>query len=208
MERITSTPLGRPADSLLSPAEVACGIWFCPVQERTARELHQLSQAEREKVWADMSGDDALSSFERIKENSEVVAQCLLEMDDEISRTSRKEAFLQAQGFAPDYVNSESMRIKFLRSEIFDPKAAAARIIRHFEEKKNLFGDDKLGRDILLSDLTEEDMEALSCGGLQFLRETDRGGRRVYFSRYVSVKCKNRENAVRLEGSAITARTC
>ena len=207
MERKTNMQLGRP-ESFLSPAEVACGIWFCPVQERTQRELHQLSQAEREKVWADMSGDNVLSTFETMEEDSEVVARCLCEMDDEISRTSRKEAFLQAQGLAPDYVNSESMRIKFLRSEMFDTKAAAVRIIRHFEEKKSLFGEDKLGRDILLSDLTEDDMEALTCGGAQFLRERDKGGRRVYFSRYVSMKYKNRENVVRLEGSSIATRTC
>lgn len=144
-----------------------------------------------------MSGDKVLSTFEGIKEDSEVVARCLSEMDNEISRTSRKEAFLQAMGLAPDYVNSESMRIKFLRSEMFDPKAAAARIIRHFEEKKNLFGEDKLGRDILLSDLTEDDMESLSCGAAQFLREADKGGRRVCFTRYVSAKYKNPDNVVR-----------
>jgi hypothetical protein len=195
-------------ESPMSHIAVACEIWFCPVQERTSRELHQLSQVEREKVWADMSGDECLSTFEIIKEDSEVVAQCLREMDDEISITSRKEAFLQAQGLAPGYVNSEPMRTKFLRSEMFNPKAAAARIIRHFEVKKNLFGEDKLGRDILLSDLTEEgDMEALSCGGGQFLREADKAGRRVYFSRYVGIKYKSRKNIVRLEGCSIATRT-
>jgi hypothetical protein len=36
---------------------IANRILFCPAEERTARELQQLPQKEREQVWADMTAN-------------------------------------------------------------------------------------------------------------------------------------------------------
>jgi hypothetical protein len=70
----------------------------------------------------------------------------------------------------------------FLRAEKFDMHITAQRIVLHFEKKLELFGRDKVGRDILFSDLTQEEVEWFKCGNLQPLLQRDRVGRQILFS--------------------------
>ena len=67
--------------------------------------------------------------------------------------------------------------MKFLIASNFDPKHAAERIVRHFEIKMEIFGKQKLTKDILLSDLPEEDVAEFRNGYLQILPCPDRTGR-------------------------------
>jgi hypothetical protein len=67
-----------------------------------------------------------------------------------------------------------NFRLSFLRAEQFDAKKAAERIFNHFEEKLDLFGPEKLTRDILIQDLDEETTECLECGRMQLLPQRDR----------------------------------
>ena len=39
--------------------KIALGILFCPAEERTARELKELPQEDRQQVWADMTGENS-----------------------------------------------------------------------------------------------------------------------------------------------------
>ncbi len=79
-----------------------------------------------------------------------------------------------------DYV-SPNFRLKFLRAEKFDAHLAAVRMALHFEEKLELFGEDKLAREIIQSDLDEDDMASLSSGYVQILDALDMGERKVIF---------------------------
>ena len=101
----------------------------------------------------------------------------------------------------------------FLRSELFNPKKAARKIVKHFDLKKKLFGcpdetpnvtgtdikidnDDSnknkkketvhvLARSILMSDLNDDDMKVLESGFMQILPKPDAAGRGVIvFSPY------------------------
>ena len=184
-------------DPKLGKAENACNIWFCPAQERTARELKCLPRQQREKVWADLSGDKKVSLFEINPEEEDFVANCLKEMQMEIDHIPEKAAFNLALKRSPDYVNRRSFRLMFLRADQYDPKAAAVRIIRHFEEKQKLFGDELLGRDVRLDDLNEDALAVLTSGGLQELCQTDQGGRQLQFCRSSLFKYKTQESMVR-----------
>jgi hypothetical protein len=176
---------------IISSIETACRIWFNPPHERTIRELDELTIQEREKVWADFSGNAELSSFRsNYRMDPEDLNECLLRLDQEIVNIQQhdKDAFEQAQRITPQYTGSKEFRLRFLRTDAFDAKAAAHRITRHFEEKRMLFGEDRLGRDISLSDLRSSDMTILRSGLYQNSPETDKGGRQILFFWYDASK--------------------
>jgi hypothetical protein len=125
------------------------------------------------------------------------VRKALADFDTKIRSMSQKDAFLHAQSVASNYTDSKQFRLKFLRADVFDVDKAAQRIVKHFEEKRNLFGPDTLGRDITLDDLDKDDLDTLSSGGLQVLPRPDQFGRLILFSRQVSWRYKRRENMLR-----------
>lgn len=170
---------------------------FCPAQERTARELHELPVEEREKVWADMSGNSNITTYSINPEEESFLQEKLDQLEMEVSKITEKEVFDQTRRTSPDYVNSRSLRLLFLRATSFDAMLAATKMTRHFEEKLILFGAETLGRDILQSDLSSDDLDSLYCGGVQILQGAERAGRTIFYSRYTSLRYKTPETMVR-----------
>jgi hypothetical protein len=112
----------------------------------------------------------------------------------------------------PEWVHAQ--KLKFLRSEDFDVSSAINRMMRHLALKSYLFLDGNtnhddhntvgiLGRDILLSDMSDDDMETLKSGGVQFLSICDAAGRGVFFNRYRNYVLKDRKNVVRVVTSPV-----
>ena len=158
-----------------------------------------MSQTEREKVWADLSGNEKTSQFRKnVSEDPDAIESSLKDLQAEIDSTDEKSAFVMAEKQSPDYVNSTSFRLSFLRCCEYDGKRAGRMLIDHMETKRRLFGDAALGRDIRLDDLNDSDRETLSNGGFQFLRERDSAGRLILYYHRTSLKFKNRENFVSL----------
>lgn len=177
----------------------ACTIWFCPTERKIAKELHEMPKHEREKVWADLSGNEKMSQFRKnVFEDPAVITRALADMQAELGKIPEKQAFEQAakQADSVAYINSPSFRVMFLRSCEYDGKKAANKFVEHMETKKQLFGEEKLNRDIKLSDLSCDDIETVSCGGLQLLSERDNAGRVILVGHFESLKFKNRENLV------------
>jgi hypothetical protein len=80
---------------------------------------------------------------------------------------SNKPAYDLALELNSEYTTSPKLTIAFLLAVEARPGRAAKRLVRHFETKLDLFGRDKLVKDIEISDLDEYDMEALGrIGGL------------------------------------------
>jgi hypothetical protein len=113
----------------------ACKIWFNPDGPRAATELKQLPLEEREKVWADLTGREATTTFtQNIKEDAEMLKSKLLELSTALETADRvraidaddnvdkKCAFDLARESNPEYVRSESFRLKFLRASGYDPR--------------------------------------------------------------------------------------
>jgi hypothetical protein len=177
----------------------ACRIWFCPAEEKIAKELREMPQDEREKVWADLSGNEKTSQFRKeVIEDPAAISKALEDMRKELEKMGNKQALELAltRKDSSAYVNSRSFRVMFLRSCEYDGKKAAHKLVEHMETKKRLFGENLLGRDVELSDLSPDDMETLSCGGIQLLSERDNAGRVVLFGHFESLKFQNRENLV------------
>lgn len=187
---------------------IANRILFCPAEERTARELEQLPKKKREQVWADMTGDPETTFYRIHAEEPIFVQESLNHMALDLTRISDKPAYDLALRLAPDYVNDSKFRLMFLRAEDFNTDAAAVRMTNHFNCKLELFGEDKLGRDILLSDLSDDDLESFKAGGMQALSHCDMAQRTVVFTRQLNYKYKERENMVSNRTAASLSSVC
>ena len=170
---------------------------FCFASQETpaclSREFNKMPLPSREQVGHDVFGIPT-SSFE-IPDNA------LEEMQQELSllgnnNEKKTSAYELALELDSDYATSPKLLISFLRAVEGQPKRAATRMVRHFETKLDLFGRDKLVKDIEISDLDEYDMEALRSGGFQVLPKKDRAGRPILFGRYTCMKYRQAKNMV------------
>ena len=168
-----------------------------PGHERTARELRQLPRESRERVWADMTGDPSTTYYSINPEEEAFVVDKLNQMHVKTQQIQDKPAYDLAFQMSPEYVNDPAFLLMFLRSDAYDPSLAAQRFVSHLEQKLALFGEEKLAVTITMRDLSPDDLETLSCGGLQLLPCKDRGGRLILMGRYSEFVFKKRENLVR-----------
>ena len=142
-----------------------------------AKELEKMSLEEHEKLLFDIHGI-ALTE----EEDPESLENALTELENKLRKIKRKkkEAYERAKFLNPAYVNSRRFRLMFLRSEGFDPAAAAKTIVAHFEIKRKIFGEGEiLARDVVQSDLDLDDKAHLNDGFIQVLPEQDAAGRTV-----------------------------
>jgi hypothetical protein len=141
-----------------------------------AKELNQLSMKEREEVYHDIHG-----VAEIIEETPEFVEIKLKELELELAKIPIKDAYNQAKEKSQEYVTSIRQCLMFLRADRFDAREAAARMVRYYEEKLHMFGNEPLARDLLMSDLNEEERSSLKSGYIQLLPLRDRAGRAIIF---------------------------
>jgi hypothetical protein len=121
--------------------------------------LFNLSRKELEETLADVH-----CVAEEADETPEFLLSCLDQLDEAVFKLPFKPAYLRAKMESPEYVNNRSLRLQFLRAEYFEPERAATRLASFFETKMELFGTNKLTRDILLQDLEEKDFGCLESG--------------------------------------------
>lgn len=160
-----------------------------PGHERIDRELVEMSMDERITVFSDVGGAQDINT-----EEPAFVIKCFRELEATLSDIKEKEALDMARSLSPKY--AEKFRLMMLRAENFDAEKSARRLVRYFEYKLELFGPDKLVRDITLKDLNQDDMESLQSGGIQILPNPDQFQRRIMFSRQINWRYKSRENMV------------
>ena len=139
-----------------------------------ARDMNRLSVEEREKVFEDVHGIARV-----LDEPPEFIEACLALLEKELTNISNKVAYDLASSISKEYTSSKERKLMFLRAESFDPCNAASRMVRFFNEKYEMFGADKLTKDITLDDLDPDDIAALERGFFQVLPEKDRAGRKV-----------------------------
>mmetsp|Transcript_26409 Transcript_26409/g.64355 ORF Transcript_26409/g.64355 Transcript_26409/m.64355 type:complete len:464 (-) Transcript_26409:335-1726(-) len=140
-----------------------------------AEALSKLSFKEREEAYEDVHGVSDL-----VRETPELIEFSLGQMDHQLKILLDKYAYDLAESLSKDYVTDRGLRLKFLRAAIFDPKRAASRMAEYFHHKLDMFGREKLVKDITFEDLGEDGMEAVSQGMMhQVLPSRDTQGRAV-----------------------------
>lgn len=141
-----------------------------------SEELEKLSLVEHEKIMFDIHGIAQID-----EEDPYNIDDMLAQIETEINKIKRKDAYNRAKYLDDDFVTNRSFRLRFLRCDRFDAKLAAQRIVRHFEVKQKLFGDGQvLARDVRLADMSELDMKALESGFVQVLPSRDASGRSIF----------------------------
>ncbi|CAJ1965311.1 unnamed protein product [Cylindrotheca closterium] len=162
--------------------------------------LNQLSINEREHIYQEMHGVDDI-----VNETPVMLQRSMMALHTELERLKHTPshnreglAFNTAEAISRNYVNDPFFRIKFLRSEKFDVKKSAARMIKFFDTKMQLFGKEKLCKDITLDDLNSDDMALLKSGYLQLLPTRDRSGRVALMMFFSERKHKVPENVARV----------
>jgi hypothetical protein len=141
-----------------------------------ANEFTCLSVEEREKALNDIHG-----VTDATEEDPAVLSNALIQLDIELDKIANKRAYNMAKAQRPEYVRNRRFLLKFLRAENINAKNAAARIVRSFESKLELFGEDKLAKDITMNDLDPYERELLRSGNVQILPR-DITGRTVLWS--------------------------
>ncbi|CAB9531224.1 Transfer protein [Seminavis robusta] len=144
------------------------------VDKLLADEIEKLSLEEQEQNTFELFG------MAQENKDPENIDELLERMELEIRKIPDRKAYEKAKYLNEEYVMDKDFRVIFLRSDEFDAKSAAQRFVQHFEVKRELFGDGPpLARNLLMSDLSEDDMKVLKSGAWQLLPERDAAGRLV-----------------------------
>jgi hypothetical protein len=164
------------------------------VEEVLTKELDKLSLEEKDKILFDVHGVPQVGD-----DDPDDVEKRIQDLEKELGKIKFKTALEEARYMNPEYVNCREFRLMFLRCERFDPKKAARKLVKHFEAKRTIFGGGEiLGRDVVLSDLSSDDMDALEAGFMQILPTRDAAGRVVFVFSPSHRKFKSIDNALRM----------
>jgi hypothetical protein len=144
------------------------------IESSLAKELNQLSLQEREKAYYDLHG-----VADAVNETPAFVTKCLADLEMELSKTQDKKAYEVAKSLDEDYICGREFRLMFLRAETFDSKKAATRLVGFLEEKLKLFGLKPLARELVQSDLNQDDRSVLELGFCSLLPLRDSAGRAI-----------------------------
>lgn len=159
-----------------------------------AEELNKLSIQERDEVLYDVHGVSDV-----IQEGPDMTANALYQMRAHLDAIPEieKQAYLVAVQMNEAYVHDHDFLLMFLRADRFQAEYSAARLVSFFEAKLELFGPERLGREIHMDDLDDDDLACLESGFAQVLDSRDRAGRAVLFLLPMIRKHKILENKVR-----------
>ncbi|CAJ1932732.1 unnamed protein product [Cylindrotheca closterium] len=136
--------------------------------------LNGLSFQERQKQQEDLHGVN-----DEIVEEANFIDHSLKDLDSHLIRTKQGSVYEKAETMNPEYVHDRGFRNMFLRGNRYDTKATADQMLRFFAIKEQLFGEQKLTKDITIDDLDDDDKEALKAGSIQFAGK-DRSNRVLF----------------------------
>jgi hypothetical protein len=105
--------------------EYSCRIWFDAPGRRAAQELRSLPSVERERVWADLTGQPGISHFASslTQEDPAMVQQAFDEIRQLLSQPL-PDPLGSALRLKPDYICDPNYLIRFLRAKEFDALSA------------------------------------------------------------------------------------
>ncbi|CAJ1969898.1 unnamed protein product [Cylindrotheca closterium] len=154
-------------------------------EDLLASEMNRLSMQERANAFADVHcvGED-------IQETPEMVQRSLEEFENTVQK-ERNPVYEMAVNQNRAYVEDPKFRLKFLRAKLYDARKSVRQMMSFLEQKAKYFGNDKVAREIDLSDLSKEDMELMLSGLYHIQEGRDRMGRVIvhFFGKNLST-CK------------------
>ena len=162
----------------------------------SGKELNQLSSTERDQLIEEIHGVAGI----KIEEGSDDLKDARIEqLEVELKKLTTYETHVhydRACFLAPHLVKHREFRLKFLRADGFNAKKAARRMTNYFQSKVELFGEEKLLKDITLDDLDEDDLATLMTGGYMILPTKDQSGRTLIYISQRHLKYKSWQSLV------------
>ena len=133
---------------------------------------------EREKVFEDVHG-----VAEPRKETQEFIQNVLSRLETSIGLipTKDRRAYNKAVFLKPSLRTDTKFQLMFLRAEEYNVHESALRLVRYFEEKLKLFGEQKLVKRITMDDLDGDAQNFFRCGNSMVLPVPDHAGRPIFF---------------------------
>lgn len=168
-----------PNDSDGVPSRVGGGNGSGEIMKQTdhflASEMNKLSVEERSNALNDLH-----CVGEELKETPEMVEQALVEFE-QVVQEEKTNVYEMAIQQNQSFVQEPSFRLTFLRSNLYDVRQSVRKMMNLLRYKALYFGNDKIGRDITLDDLNEDDMELMLSGLYHIQEGRDRTGRIVVY---------------------------
>lgn len=137
-------------------------------EDLIASEMNKLSMKEISKAL-----DDVHCVCEDLNEDDEMVERLLADFDERI-KAQCNPTYELAASQDRTYVEDKAFRLKFLRANLYDVKRSIRNLMIFLQYKATYFGPDKVGRDIELSDLNQEDLDLLTSGLFHMHEESGR----------------------------------
>lgn len=146
--------------------------------------FNALSVQEREEALEELHGVAGV-----LQESPALICQALQDLEVAIAKIKRKQsssaavvAYKRALFLNGQYVQNDEFRLKFIRCKRYDIEKAARRLLKHFEVKRNLFGDNYLAKDVTFDDLDPDSAELYLSASQWLLNRNhqDRSGRRIF----------------------------
>lgn len=150
-----------------------------------ARELNSLTVKERQAIEEDIHG---VSS--EIHETDELVTRAIAEMKDSLRHmpvSTKRSAWDRAVYLRPSLETDQDHFLLFLRAPQFKPFEAAQLLIKYYEAKQEIWGDDLLIHRITFHDLSPKEQEIATSGLYRLFPapdHRDNAGRGVAFLRF------------------------
>ena len=143
-----------------------------------AKEMNALSVEERNEVYDDIHGCPSTKDEIRL----EIFKLCK-QMDTTISQMPaiQKKSYNKALLLCPTLKYDIVWKVMFLRADQYSPSKAARRLVKYYDMKHELWGDDLLVKRITLDDLTENDLHWNRIGFQNVLPIKDQAGRPIFF---------------------------
>ena len=143
------------------------------VDDLVTKDFAKLSLEERQNITEEVDGAEK----GLVEEEHSFVEKCLALLEEELGKIVGKSrvAYDRAMALNAEYVQNRKFRIMFLRCDEFVAQKAAIRMIKHFELKLELFGEEKLVKKITFDDLRKDDQAALLTGSHQLLGKDTKG---------------------------------
>ena len=149
-------------------------------EEILSKDLLKLSFKDRNNIQEEIHGVRCLAPEETPRLLEDSLRKLAIEID-EVIPDSQKQAYLRGleRPVSAAYINGRDFRLRFLRTELFDHKKAARRLVKVCEYLLRLFGTYALERPIQISDFTNAELKVIRKGRVQILPFRDRSGRRI-----------------------------
>ena len=144
-------------------------------EDLLAKEMTKLSVQERAAAF-----DDVHCVGEEHQETPEMVQKALADFEQAVQKENHP-IYEFAVNQDRSFVEDPTFRLKFLRANFFDIEKSVRQMMDFLFYKAKYFGQDKVAREITVSDLTEDDLRVMLSGLYHIQEGRDRMGRVIVY---------------------------